>query len=239
MTWETFYLICFLAGLMLSIVTLLGGMGHFGGHVHVPHVSHVHLPHVPHAAVPHAGHLPGHLPHGAGVSHTASGSTQGGGASVPWWNGFSIMIFLCWFGAAGYLLTRYGSFVAGVVLALAAVCGVAGGAIIFAFLTRVLLPHEHELTADETEVVGAVGRVSSSIVPAGTGEIIYEQLGARRSAPARSEDGVPISKQEEVFVVRYEKGIAYVRRGQDGSGEWPVEPDKQTTDASGSLTTNH
>ena len=91
-------------------------------------------------------------------------------------------------------------------------CGVTGGAIIFVFLTRVLMPHEHELTADETEVVGAVGRVSSTIRAGGTGEIVYEQLGARRSAPARSEDGGPIAKQEEVFVVRYEKGVAYVRR---------------------------
>lgn len=138
------------------------------------------------------------------------------------------MIFLCWFGAAGYLLTRYGSFVAGVVMALAMVCGVAGGVIIFLFLTRVLLPHEHELTADETDVVGAVGRVSSSIRPAGTGEIVYEQLGAVRSAPARSEDGIPIPRQEEVFVVRYEKGIAYVRRWEDGSGQWPVETDRES-----------
>jgi membrane-bound ClpP family serine protease len=125
------------------------------------------------------------------------------------------MIFLCWFGAAGYLLTRYGSLVAGVVLVLAGICGAGGGAIIFLFLTRVLLPHERELTADETEVVGAVGHVSSPIRPAGTGEIVYEQLGALRSAPARSEDGGPISKQEEVFVVRYEKGIAYVRRWEE------------------------
>jgi len=103
----------------------------------------------------------------------------------------------------------------------------------------VLLPHEHELTADETEVVGAVGRVSSSIRPDGTGEIVYQQLGALRSAPARSEDGVPISKQEEVFVVRYEKGIAYVRRWQDGSGEWPVDSDRQNkTSASGPITAN-
>ncbi|SRR6266567_1944781 len=229
MTWETFYLICFLAGLMLSVVTLLGGMGHFGG-------GHVHLPHVPHVHVPHATHFP----HAAGVFHPTGGGTQSGGAGVPWWNGFSIMIFLCWFGAAGYLLTRYGSFVAGAVLVLAVVGGVAGGAIIFVFLTRVLLPHEHELTADETEVIGAVGRVSSSIRPAGTGEIVYQQLGALRSAPARSEDGVPISKQEEVFVVRYEKGIAYVRRWKDGSGEWPVESDRaSTTSDHRSLTTDH
>jgi membrane protein implicated in regulation of membrane protease activity len=127
------------------------------------------------------------------------------------------MIFLCWFGAAGYLLTRYSDFVAAVVLALSAACGVAGGAIVFAFLTRVLLPHERELTADETEIIGAVGRLSAAIQPGGTGEILYTQLGALRSSPARSEDGSPIPKQEEVFVVRYEKGIAYVRRWEESN----------------------
>ena len=207
MNWETFYLVCFLAGLMLSLVSLLGGMGHFGGHVHLPHVH-----------VPHAGHFP-HVPHGAvGAAHGASSggsATQGGGAQVPWWNAFSIMIFLCWFGAAGYLLTKYGSFVAGVVVVLAVVCGLAGGAIIFMFLTRVLMPHERELTADETDVVGVVGRVSSPIRSGGVGEIVYQQLGATRSAIARSEDGSAISKSEEVYVIRYEKGIAFVKRWED------------------------
>jgi membrane protein implicated in regulation of membrane protease activity len=125
------------------------------------------------------------------------------------------MIFLCWFGAAGYLLTRYGSFVTLVVLVLSAICGLAGGALVFLFLTKVLLPHERELTADETEVVGAVGYISSAIRTGGTGEMVYEQLGARRSAPARAEDGEAIQKQEEVYVVRYEKGIAYVRRWEE------------------------
>ncbi len=129
------------------------------------------------------------------------------------------MIFLCWFGAAGYLLTRYGTFVAGVVVVLAAICGVVGGAIIFLFLTRVLMPHEHELTADETEVVGAVGHVSAPIRSAGTGEIVYEQLGASALGTGALRDGVPISKQEEVFVVRYEKGIAYVRRWEEIEAE--------------------
>jgi len=64
-------------------------------------------------------------------------------------------------------------------------------------------------------VVGVVGHVSAPIRAAGTGEIVYEQMGALHSAPARSEDGQPISKQEEVFVVRYERGIAYVRRWED------------------------
>ena len=201
MTWESFYLTCFLIGLMLSVVSLLGGMGHFGGHVHLPHVGH-------------AGHIP-HIPHGiVGGSH--SGDISGhGGSNVPWWNAFSIMIFLCWFGAAGYLLTRYGSFVATIVMVLAAICGIAGGAIIFVFMTKVMMPHERELTADETDVVGVVGRISSPIRAGGTGEIVYEQLGAVRSAAARSEDGEPIQKQEEVYVIRYEKGIAYVRRWEE------------------------
>lgn len=198
MNWESFYLICFLIGLGMSVVSLLGGMGHFGGHVHVPHM-------------PHAGHLP----HAGHVPHTGSGAAAESAATVPWWNAFSLMIFLCWFGASGYLLTRYGSFVALVVLVLAAVCGFVGGAIVFLFLTKVLLPHERELTADETDVVGVVGHVSSPIRAGGIGEIVYEQLGARYSAPARAEDGEPIPKQEEVYVVAYEKGIASVRRWEE------------------------
>ena len=207
MNWETFYLVCFLAGLMLSFISLLGGMGHFGGHVHAPHFH-----------LPHAGHV-GHVPHGGmGATHPVScgGSAGGGvGPEVPWWNAFSIMIFLCWFGAAGYLLTKYGSFVAGLVVVLSAICGIAGGAIIFVFMTRVLMPHDRELTADETDVVGVVGRVSSPIRAGGTGAIVYQQMGATRSAIARSDDGAAFAKEEEVYVIRYEKGIAYVQRWED------------------------
>lgn len=200
MNWETFYLICFLAGLMLSFVSLLGGMGHFGGHANLPHVH-----------VPHAGHVPHvHVPHAASASAGVNA-----GPEVPWWNAFSIMIFLCWFGAAGYLLTKYGSFVAGIVVVLAAICGIVGGAILFIFLNKFLLPHERELTAFETDVVGVVGRVSSPIRSGGTGEIVYEQLGATRSAIARSEDGEALEKEAEVYVIRYEKGIAYVKRWED------------------------
>lgn len=194
MNWEAFYLVCFLVGLIFSAVSLLGGMGHFGGHVHIPHV-------------PHAGHIP----------HGGLRTVQAG-ATVPWWNAFSVTVFLCWFGATGYLLTRHGSFVAAVVLVLAVICGLIGGWVVFLFLTRVLLKHERELTADETAVVGAVGHVSSAIRAGETGEMVYEQMGALRSTPARAEDGTAIGRQEEVFVVRYEKGIAYVRRWEDGLG---------------------
>jgi len=197
--WEGFYFACFVAGLLLSVVSLVGGMGHLNWHFHLPHA-----PHLPHM-------------HGVGVKTGVHAGTSSAGSSstVPWWNAFSIMVFLCWFGAAGYLLTRYGSFVASLVFVLAAVCGLVGGALVFAFLTKVMLPHERELTPDETAVTGVVGRVSEAIRAGGTGEVLYEQLGARRSVPARADLGEPIERGEEVFVVRYEQGIAYVRRWED------------------------
>jgi hypothetical protein len=121
--------------------------------------------------------------------------------------------------------------VAGVVVVLAAVCGIAGGAIIFIFLTRVLMPHDRELTADETDVVGVVGRVSSPIRAGGTGAIVYQQMGATRSAIARAEDDEALGKDEEVFVIRYEKGVAYVKRWEDleASGQLSNSGQKQTT----------
>jgi membrane protein implicated in regulation of membrane protease activity len=199
--WEGFYFACFVAGLLLSVVSLIGGMGHISWHFHPPQMP----------GVPHVGHLPV-VQHPAGVR---GGSAGRGSATIPWWNAFSIMVFLCWFGAAGYLMTRYGSFVASVVFLLAAICGLAGGAVIFWFLTKVLLPHERELTSDETSVTGVVGKVSSAIRAGGTGEVLYEQMGARRSVAARADLGEPIPQGEEVFVVRYEEGIAYVRRWED------------------------
>ena len=195
--WEGFYFACFVAGLLLSVVSLVGGMGHLNWHFHLPHATHV--PHIPHGVVHHPGGVGG-------------GSAP---ASIPWWNAFSIMVFLCWFGASGYLMTRYGSLVASVVFLLAALCGLVGGALIFVFLTKVMLPHERELTSEETAVTGVVGHVSAPIRVGGVGEVLYEQLGARRSVPARADLGDAIAKGEEVFVVRYEKGVAYVRKWED------------------------
>jgi membrane protein implicated in regulation of membrane protease activity len=195
--WEGFYFACFLAGLLLSIISLIGGMGHISWHFHPPHVpGAVQLPHGVHA--------------GSHPAPTANGST-----TIPWWNAFSIMVFLCWFGAAGYLLTRYGTLVASTVFFLAALCGLLGGALIFWFIAKVLLPHERELTRDETAVPGVVGHVSAAIRARGTGEILYEQMGARRSVAARADLGEPIPQGEEVYVVRYEQGIAYVRSWAD------------------------
>jgi hypothetical protein len=46
----------------------------------------------------------------------------------------------------------------------------------------------------------------------GVGEILYSQNGARRSASVRSDDGEAIERGAEVIVMRYARGIAYVKR---------------------------
>jgi hypothetical protein len=205
MNWELFYLICFAVGLVLSVLSFLGGFLHF----HIGH--HLHL-----------GHFGAHS-HVAGTGHAAS---AGEGSSISPINGFTLIAFLCWFGGTGYLLARYGGFVVPMVLAIATVSGLAGGAVIFWFLARVLLPHEHELTAADTDMTGVVARVSGAIREAGTGEIQFTQDGARRFASARSEGGQPIAKDVEVVVMRYERGVAYVRRWDDLTEDAALNPDQ-------------
>ncbi|HUK88069.1 MAG TPA: hypothetical protein VLT85_10430, partial [Terriglobales bacterium] len=48
---------------------------------------------------------------------------------------------------------------------------------------------------------------------------VYVQGGTRKSAAARSEDGSTLEKGSEVAITRFEKGIAYVRRWEDLTGE--------------------
>jgi hypothetical protein len=186
---ENWYLVCFGIGLALSVLTFFGGFGHLQiGHFHG---GHFHLAHT------HAGHVHTH----------ASGHDTG----LSPLNGFTFMAFLCWFGGTGYLLCRFSPLWAVGVFAVAIISGLAGAAIIFWFLARVLLPRERVLTAEDTEMTGVLARISSPIREGGTGEIAYSQGGARRAAAARSDAGAAIARDVEVVVLRYERGIAYVR----------------------------
>jgi len=97
--------------------------------------------------------------------------------------------------------------------------GVGGAALVFLFLAKVLVAHERPLDPADYEMVGVLGRVSSRIQAGGTGEMIFSQEGSRRSTAARSEDGTEIARDTEVVITRFEKGIAYVRRWDELTGE--------------------
>jgi hypothetical protein len=137
-----------------------------------------------------------HGPHGHGGGHFNFGT---------------IAAFLTWFGGAGYILTNWGGVGLVVVLMLAGLVGFAGAVLLFLFTAKVLAPGDRPLDPADYRVEGALGRVSSPVLPCGTGEMIFVQQGRRAAVPIRSESGVAIPAGKEVVVTRYEDGIAYVR----------------------------
>ena len=187
MTSADLYLICFIVGFALSVISALGGFFHLPG----LHHGHHHM---------HAGHGPGQ-------------AGRGGQASP--FNFSTITAFLAWFGGVGYLLTRFSSLWFWLAFLIAAAAGVLGGAIVFFFFVKVLLAHDMPLDPADYDMIGVLGRLSSAIRESGIGEISFSQAGVRRSAPARSDDGGAIGKDADVVVTRYDKGVAYVRRWED------------------------
>jgi membrane protein implicated in regulation of membrane protease activity len=185
MTLGNVYLVCFLVGLVLSVLSALAGT------LHLPHV---HLPHV------------GAAGHGAPLGR---GHAHGGKLAAI--NIGTVTAFLTWFGGAGYLMTRFYGRWWWVGLLVSVGVGMAGAAVVLWFVAAVLVSDEENLNPADYQMVGVLGRITSPIRAGGIGELVFSQQGTRRAAGARSEDGTPIPKGAEVIVTRYEKGIAYVR----------------------------
>jgi len=183
---------------------------------------------LPHAHLPapriQVGHGPAAVGHGAAHPPAGSGKAVTGGqaSQISPFNFVTMTAFLAWFGGTGYLLTRYWSVWFAMGLGIAVLSGLAGAAIVFLFLSKVLISQEENLDPADYEMVGVLGRISVPIRAAGTGEIIYSQAGTRRTCGARAEDDSAIAKGNEVVVTRYEKGIAYVRLWSELAGEEPA-----------------
>ena len=213
MTWSDFYLICFAVGFCFSFFSFVFAGSHFGK-LHLPHLhGHAHLP---------AAHGPAPVPggdSGSAVGNAGDAAHTHHGATVSPFNPPSLAAFLAWFGGAGYLLTRFSALWVGTALSLSVLAGLVGGAIIFFFLTKMLISDQEYLDPADFEMVGVLGKLSVPIREGATGELIYSQMGTRRVCGARSDNGGAIAKGTEVVVTRYDKGIAYVRLWSEMSGE--------------------
>ena len=142
-----------------------------------------------------------------------AGHAHGPNGGISSVNAFTVLAFVTWFGGAGYLLMRSGMFNNQIVVLLASLAGFAGAGLLWMALFKILLPHEHVMDVADTQMAGVVARVTNGIRGAdGIGEIIFSQTGARRASAARSDDGRAIERGAEVVVIRYERGVAYVRR---------------------------
>ncbi len=186
------FLGCFIVGFILTAASFLFGMdtggdgGHFSG--------------------PDAGGID--APAGADVSDGGHGSHHGG---LPLLNFNSMALFLVWFGAVGYILNsqaRVGPFVS---ILGALLFGFAGALIIAAFVNKFLIKGDTTMRASDYYLPGTLARVTSSIRHGGAGEIVYVQGGTRKTAGARSDEDMAHPAGQEVVIVRYEHGLAYVR----------------------------
>ena len=193
MTWSDFYLLCFLVGFSLSVLSFLAGAVHF----HLPFRMHLPL---------HGAHL-----HHGGAAHGVRGGLKGG-AHLSWFNVSTILAFLAWFGGVGYILSRHSHLVAFACLLFATLAGLFAGTVVFKFMARVVRATEAQLLDWDYRMEGLVGTISMPIRESGTGEILFEQNGARKSLPARTDDGDAMPKGVEVVITRYEEGIAFVKR---------------------------
>ena len=203
MTWSDFYLLCFLVGFSLSVLSFLAGAVNF----QLP--FHIHLP--LHGAHHTGGLTPGGHAHGVGLKSAAIKS----GGQISWFNVSTLLAFLAWFGGVGYILTKHTHFVGLTILGFALLAGLFAGLVVFQFMARVVRATSAPMLDWDYRVEGTVGTVSMAIRENGTGEVIFEQDGARKSTGARSEDGTSLPKGAEVVIARYDDGIAYVRRWEE------------------------
>jgi membrane protein implicated in regulation of membrane protease activity len=201
MNWELFYLICFVVGFAFTTLSFLTGTLHL----------HLHLP----------GHAHFHVGHGHG------GGGKGSSGLLMAFNPMVIAVFLTWFGGTGYLLVHLRHIWVFAGLLISSVAGMVGAGVVLVFVAKVLMAHDYTMDQADYEMTGVLGRVSGTIHPGGTGEIIFEQQGARKACAARSESKEEVPRDEEVIVTRYENGIAYVRRWSELADKAGILPEEQ------------
>jgi membrane protein implicated in regulation of membrane protease activity len=230
---ETFFLGCFTFGALFTAITTLLGMAHTsvpGADVgHFGHIGHVRVPHAGgHGAGfgAHNGHVgAGHAPAHAGTGHASAGQAAGQGPSMlalllPFLNASSLLAFLTWFGAAGYLALRVGAWPLALALAVAAMIGLIGAVLIVLFMQKVQAG-EISFTSADFRLEGTLGRISVGIPEGGVGEVIFTKAGRRRGEAARSTSSGAVARGTEVVILGYKAGVAHVQPWEELLRERP------------------
>ena len=199
------YLACLVGGLLATVVFAalgaLGGAGHGAAHLHAGH------------ALTHGHGGAGAPAHGAALGHgTTTGQAPAAwlgaafGLTLSWINPLTLAAAALWFGGVG-LLAESALAGAVVVLPLAVVAALLGAAAVRAHMAALVRSSSPPL---RDGAAGALGTINAPIRADAVGEVIYTREGLRRSAPARSLDGQPLSRGTQVIIVRRERGIAWV-----------------------------
>lgn len=189
---STVFLIMFFVGFGLTLVSAVLGAVDASGVGHVGDGG------------AHGGHgdlsqgVHGHGPGDSGGAHVASVSPV---------NFQTLVAFLMGFGGVGYLMTRTSQFALLLAIPAAGAGGLVTGWLIYKWL-KFLVRHERPMPP--SNYLGVVGKLTVGIREGGTGELVYSLHGTRMVTAARSANGTPIARGEQVMVLRYEHGVAFV-----------------------------
>jgi hypothetical protein len=188
---ENLFLGCFTFGALFTVASAL--LGFHGSGLHGVHMG---------------GHPAGHPGLGGGGANVLHASSQP--LRMPLVTAPSLLGFLTWFGAAGYLLERFAALALVAVLVGALLAGVVGWYLITRFLV-LILAGEREMNPEDYRLEGTLGRLTIGIPEGGTGEVVFSKAGARRSEAARALGGVSIPHGTEVVITSYINGFATVQ----------------------------
>lgn len=185
----TIYAICFGVGLLFTLISAIAGHA-FGGHGEVGHVD------------------PGHgFDPAAQAGHGQGHAEGGGGASdMPGFAPLSpttIATFVTAFGGLGMIFQQIAITRSLWVSAPAAALGALGIAALVFMMFRALFSRTQ--ASSEGHVVDLLGQPATVITPIASGsigEIAYVQAGTRYSAPARSDDDLPLPNGATVKITR-------------------------------------
>lgn len=148
-----------------------------------------------------------------------AGGHDVGGDSGGWFHGIfnvsAILAFITWFGGVGYVARNGLGLWSWLAILIGLVGGAVGAAIVTWFIVKVLRNGNEAMDPADWEVIGVIGRVTSSIRSQGYGEIVYEQNGIRQVASAKGSGDLPIPRNTEVVVLRIERGVAIVEPFED------------------------
>lgn len=124
-----------------------------------------------------------------GITADGAGGADAGSDGDGWTpiNVSALLAFLCWFGGVGYLGRRAAEWPWPLSVGVGAAGGLVGAAVVAWVLRKVVLPNDRALDPADFELPGTIARVTSSIRPGGTGEVVYEQAGVRQVSAARRE----------------------------------------------------
>jgi hypothetical protein len=214
----TVYLICLFVGFVFVFVAaVIGGIFHAaevsgsGPEVAAPGDHDISMAGDHDLSGGHAGGPDGHFDTDVGGSGPGVAVLDSAAHLSPW-SPFIIAVIVTCFGAGG-LISReiFGADEYYFHVPIASVSGIGLGLATFYIVNKIFRATTASSHFSDSELVGVVGEVITTIPEKGTGEISLVAGGANVSYPARSENGTAIAAHSKVQICRVSEGTAYVK----------------------------